>query len=164
MDLVLNNRDLQLDDLEEIATIKVEHKNTEESFIINQVLRKVNLQNIDGKVLSDFNNALTENYVLQYEKFFYNRIAEANKQEADSILNKTPDYKVTVTTNGGDVKQVNFVLKKLKKPIYNDVTGKYKEIDDNHIFGYIVGEEELYLFQYFALGNMLTTKDYFLQK
>lgn len=149
----------------EIATVKVEHTASEKSsFIINQFNKKVSLSNTDETTIDDFNAALVENYLLLFEKVHYNRVAELSQVQVDSVLKMKPTYQVSVTDIKGNTTQVNFVLKKSDNPTVNAVTGEVKEYDDNHLFGYLEGEKEVYLFQYFALGNMLTNKAYFLQK
>jgi hypothetical protein len=147
-----------------IQEIKVEFtESPESSFIISQFDKKVGLKSIDGADIKEFNNSLVQNYILNYEKIFYNKVAELTGNEIDSILNLAPTYSIQVTSNG-EKNKVDFFLKKIDNPTIDLVTGKENPWDENYIYGIREGEKEVLIFQYYALGNVFSRLQYFINK
>lgn len=148
----------------EIEKINVSFTNKpSKSYIITQTNKAVQLKDNEGKEVEKYNKTLVENYILNYEKIFFNKVAELPWEKADSIINSTPTYTVSVTGNGKK-KKVNFHLKPKDNPEIDIVTGEIDKWDENYIYGVVEGENEVLIFQYFALGNVFSDIDFFLQK
>ncbi|MDB4088798.1 hypothetical protein N9544_04150 [Flavobacteriales bacterium] len=146
-----------------IKSIKVEHsKNVEESFEITQENKQVSLNNFDGSKVLEFNKSLVENYILIYEKIYFNKIAEFSTEKVDSIKSITPLYKIEVTNDKGESKIVNFLRKKRDLIEVDDVTGEEMLYDENYLLGYYPESKEIYVFQFFNLGNIFAKKSYFI--
>lgn len=146
----------------EIKSIKVEHgENIEESFQITQEDKTVSLTNLNGKKIEEFNNSLAENYILIYEKIFFNKIAEYSLEKVDSIKAITPLYKIKVMDFKGGSKQVNFLRKKKDFVEIDEVTGEEIMYDENYLLGYYPESKEIFVFQFFNLGNIFAKKSYF---
>ncbi len=147
----------------DIKSIKVKnYLNPDESYIIKQEDKKVSLSTLDGNKIEGVNNALAENYVLIYEKIFFNKIVEFSDKKVDSVKAITPIYTIEVNDVNGKTKKVNFVYKKKDNIELDDVTGEPILYDENYIFGYYPESNEILLFQYYSLGNILAGKSYFL--
>jgi len=149
---------------EKIKEIEVTFLNSpQKSYRIKQSGKSVSLYNMDNTPVADFNKTLVEDYVLNYEKIFFNKVAEFNESQVDSILALSPVYSVKVTDENDAKKQVDFYMKPKENPGIDPVTGLEEKWDENYIYGSIVGEKEILVFQYFALGNIFSNKSYFIQ-
>ena len=149
---------------ENIKQIKVEHyESPEDSYVITQADGRFDFTTIDGVPVGDYNLTLLQNYVRTYEKIFYNQIGDYTETQVDSIKKEDPTYIVSVTDNADNVKQVFFTLKETGETM-DSIIGKAIAYDVNMIHGYYPEGEEIYLFQYFSLGNMFAKKSYFIQK
>lgn len=147
----------------DIKSIVVNHiNNKEESFQITQDQKKVSLKTIDGEIVSEFNNSLVENYILIYEKIFFNKIAEFSPEKVDSVKAIEPLYTIEVTGVDGEVKKVNFCPKKRDVIEIDEVTGEKLLYDENYLLGYYQDAKEIYVFQFFNLGNIFAGKSYFI--
>ncbi|MEZ7900888.1 MAG: hypothetical protein ACI8RY_001170 [Urechidicola sp.] len=145
-----------------IKSIKVEHgEMPEESFLITQEDKIVSLASINGIKIEKLNNSLVENYVLIYEKIFFNKIADFSSEKVDSIKAITPLYKIEVVDSNGDFKKVNFLRKKKDFVEIDEVTGEEIMYDENYLLGYYPKSKEIFVFQFFNLGNIFAKKSYF---
>lgn len=148
-----------------IKSIKVKHTNNpEESYQVLQEDKKVTLANLDGTKIADFNHSLAENYLLIYEKIFFNRIAEFSEAKVDSIQALSPLYQIEVEDREGNTKSMNFVYKKNDNDEIDEVTGEQILYDPNYLLGYYPNEKEILVFQYYNLGNIFAKKSYFTSK
>ncbi len=149
----------------DIAKIEVSFPSQpSDSYAINQIAKMVTLTGVNGEAVTGVNKSLVENYVLNYEKIYFNRIAEISKQEVDSISALSPVYTISVTDNSNKTKTVDFYLKLSENPTIDEVTGVENLYDSDYIYGRVRGEEEMLIFQYFALGNVFAPKSYFTQQ
>ncbi len=147
----------------DIQKIKVEFKGQpESSYLVTQFDKKVQLNTVDGTSIKDFVKPLVENYILNYEKIYFNRIAELSENKVDSIMSLEPEYRIEVTVNNRPTK-VDFYLKPSDNPSVDLVTGEENIWDENYIYGVMNGKKEVLVFQYFALGNVFSRKEYFIQ-
>jgi len=149
----------------EIASVKVEFpQKLSDSYRINQSAKIVSLMDIDGNPIEGADKTLVENYLLNYEKIYFNRIADYTEKQVDSILAVSePVYTLSVTDVSNKKRTVDFYLKMSDNPTVNEVTGEKNIWDTDYIHGRIRGEKELLVFQYFALGNVFAPKSYFIQ-
>ena len=146
----------------DIKSIKVTHvDNPLESFQISQKNKKIALLTSEGNTIEKFNNSLAENYILIYEKIFFNKIAEYSEKQVDSIQSLSPLYKIEVIDVNGVSKKVHFVLKNKDNPEIDEVTGEQILYDENYLLGYYPEAKEILVFQYFNLGNIFANKSYF---
>jgi acetolactate synthase small subunit len=145
-----------------IKSIKVEQGETpEESFLITQEDKKVSLSSVNGNKILEFNNSLVENYILIYEKIFFNKVAEFSPEKVDSIKAITPLYKIEVVDVKGNSKKVNFLRKKKDVIEIDEVTGEEILYDENYLLGYYPESNEILVFQFYNLGNIFAKKSYF---
>ena len=148
----------------DVERIRVDFLNKpSKSYSILQEDKVITLYDSEEKPVENFNKTLVENYILNYEKIYFNKVAELPWEKTDSIINSLPTYKVSITVNG-ETKKVDFHLKPRENPLVDEVTGEIEKWDENYIYGVISGEKEVLIFQYFALGNVFSDIDYFLQK
>jgi len=149
----------------EIAKIEVSFPSKpSDSYVINQLAKIVNLTDQNGVAVSGVNKYLVENYILNFEKIYFNRIAEFEPPQVDSITAHSPVYTISVTDVSNKKKTVDFYLKLSENPTIDLVTGKESLYDTDYIHGHVRGEKEMLVFQYFALGNVFAPRSYFLQQ
>ncbi|MEN8928401.1 MAG: hypothetical protein ABF242_08315 [Flavobacteriales bacterium] len=149
----------------EISSIKVTHnQDLASSYLITQKDKKVILSSIDGKPLENVDNALVENYTLIYEKIFFNRIADFSPEQVDSVKAIEPLYTVSVTDMEGVTKTVNFLRKKRDVEAFNEITGEPIIYDENYLLGYYPESKDIFVFQFFNLGNIFSKQSYFITK
>lgn len=148
----------------DIAKIEVDFPGKpSDSYVVNQLAKIVSLTNPEGNPIQGVNKSLVENYILNYEKIYFNRIAEFEPAQVDSIGNQQPVYTLAVTDVNNSTKTVDFYLKLSENPSIDEVTGEEFLYDTDYIHGRVRGEDELLVFQYFALGNVFAPRSYFLQ-
>ena len=148
----------------DIAKIEVDFPGKpSDSYVVNQLAKIVSLTDPEGNPIQGVNKSLVENYILNYEKIYFNRIAEFEPAQVDSIGNQQPVYTLAVTDVNNSTKTVDFYLKLSENPSIDEVTGEEFLYDTDYIHGRVRGEDELLVFQYFALGNVFAPRSYFLQ-
>lgn len=148
----------------DIAKIEVDFPGKpSDSYVVNQLAKIVSLTDPEGNPIQGVNKSLVENYILNYEKIYFNRIAEFEPAQVDSIGNQQPVYTLAVTDVNNSTKTVDFYLKLSENPTIDEVTGEEFLYDTDYIHGRVRGEDELLVFQYFALGNVFAPRSYFLQ-
>lgn len=149
----------------EITTVKVDFRdNPQDSYQINHLAKQMELKDYKGALLDKANKILMENYLLAFEKLYFNRVAEINTAQSDSVMALVPDYTIAVTDNNNRTTAVDFFKKKSDSPSTNPVTGEEQIWDENYMYGSIKGQDELLVFQYYALGNVFAPAAYFLQE
>ena len=147
-----------------IAKIEVDFPGKpSDSYVVNQLAKIVSLADPEGNPIQGVNKSLVENYILNYEKIYFNRIAEFEPAQVDSIGNQQPVYTLAVTDVNNSKKIVDFYLKLSENPTIDEVTGEEFLYDTDYIHGQVRGKDELLVFQYFALGNVFAPRSYFLQ-
>ena len=134
-----------------------------DSYKINQLDKIVSLTGLSGETVTGVNKSLVENYILNYEKIYFNRIADFTASQVDSIVMTEPVYTITITDVNNKTKSVDFYLKLSDNPTIDEVTGEEFIYDTDYIHGNVRGEQEMLVFQYFALGNVFAPKSYFIQ-
>lgn len=134
-----------------------------DSYKINQLDKIVSLTGLSGETVTGVNKSLVENYILNYEKIYFNRIADFTPSQVDSIVITEPVYTITITDVNNKTKSVDFYLKLSDNPTIDEVTGEEFIYDTDYIHGNVRGEQEMLVFQYFALGNVFAPKSYFIQ-
>lgn len=149
----------------EISSIEVDfYAKPSDSYKVNQLAKIVSLMDSEGNPVKGANKSLVENYILNYEKIYFNRIADYDETQVDSIVAaNNPVYTISVTDVSNKTKTVDFYLKMSENPTINEVTGEENIWDTDYIHGNVRGDREMLVFQYFALGNVFAPKSYFIQ-
>ena len=138
---------------EEIAEITTTlHQTPDQSYTITHSDKIVGLQTINKEKLEGYNKLLVENYILNYEKIYFNRIAEFGWEKIDSIKKTTPEYSLSVKDKQGKVTKVDFYLKPIENEEINEVTGERKLWDENYILGIKDNENQVMVFQYYLFS------------
>lgn len=146
-------------DLKDIATVKLENiVNLSESFQISSLFFKPKLLEVTGAEIEGGNDNLIQSYFQNFEKIHYNRIAEFSQERIDSVKALEPHFVVTVFDKKGNENQVKFYKKANDYEEIDIVTGRIVKWDADYILGCNNDNNEILVFQYYALGNMFAKK------
>ena len=109
-------------------------------------------------MVRNINDNLVQSYVQNSEKIHYNKVALLTQLQIDSVKAITPMFVVTVLDKKGVENQVKFYKKANEYEEINTVTKEIIKWDANYVLGCANDNNEILVFQYYALGNMFSEK------